>query len=619
MGAGMSALSKVRELQELGNKDAMAQLLAVDVPKAHAKTVLKRIRAMQTIDAQTVAELVDGLPGETQDALVLLSRAGPGAPDSPSKTPRPDWGSQKEALLQEGWSEPLQEFDDGPSLIGYRVFVEGLGKGKVTAFTRAKFGPSAHTVEFPGIVPGAASSTRQVKLRRKGNGETPWVVQLPTRVVVQESPEHEASAARDARLALLGGRRGIGATLSPERGIGITLLTEPEPEPEQEPARPRPRTPPWAQWWKENEEARSQQQQQRQQQQQQYLGSQRSSYRQHRRPPQGADRLSGLSQAVEGMTTFEEALDRAADKLERACSGEESESESPGGPRQQQASPSKEVRVRAQYVHSNSLTGGGKLMKQVSPARRPAYPTAIDDSLPPWSVDGDGEASSMVSEVSGYSYGVEELSGNGRGRGGMWSGGARATPPDGRTPDMPPLTPRDDAAAATVDTVSEGLQTVQSVSSGSDEVKYQSLSSDGEVQYASFGSAPSDWTDASMRGASPATIRGGVHNTRSIAESLEEGGEDPAEQPGLSGSGWGKPLAPGAQVRPAQIAPAMPGSEAPASLRVQPGRWKKGQLLGTGSFGSVYKGLNLDTGAMIAVKVLLVPTCVHNQLGPHDT
>ena len=86
---------------------------------------------------------------------------------------------------------------DGPSLIGYRVFVEGLGKGKVTAFTRAKFGPSAHTVEFPGIVPGAASSTRQVKLRRKGNGETPWVVQLPTRVVVQESPEHEASAARE--------------------------------------------------------------------------------------------------------------------------------------------------------------------------------------------------------------------------------------------------------------------------------------------------------------------------------------------------------------------------------------------------------------------------------------
>ena len=74
MGAGMSALSKVRELQELGNKDAMAQLQAVDVPKAHAKTVLKRIRAMQTIDAQTVAELVDGLPGETQDAPTLGGR-----------------------------------------------------------------------------------------------------------------------------------------------------------------------------------------------------------------------------------------------------------------------------------------------------------------------------------------------------------------------------------------------------------------------------------------------------------------------------------------------------------------------------------------------------------------
>ena len=40
---------------------------------------------------------------------------------------------------------------------------------------------------------------------------------------------------------------------------------------------------------------------------------------------------------------------------------------------------------------------------------------------------------------------------------------------------------------------------------------------------------------------------------------------------------------------------------------VKAGRWKKGQLLGTGSFGQVYQGLNLDTGAMLAVKVLTVP------------
>lgn len=37
-------------------------------------------------------------------------------------------------------------------------------------------------------------------------------------------------------------------------------------------------------------------------------------------------------------------------------------------------------------------------------------------------------------------------------------------------------------------------------------------------------------------------------------------------------------------------------------------RWQKGYLLGTGSFGSVYLGLNLDTGELLAVKQVVLDT-----------
>lgn len=48
-------------------------------------------------------------------------------------------------------------------------------------------------------------------------------------------------------------------------------------------------------------------------------------------------------------------------------------------------------------------------------------------------------------------------------------------------------------------------------------------------------------------------------------------------------------------------------SESRADSRVQPGRWKPGKLIGSGSFGQVFQGLNLDTGAIIAIKTIFLP------------
>lgn len=48
-------------------------------------------------------------------------------------------------------------------------------------------------------------------------------------------------------------------------------------------------------------------------------------------------------------------------------------------------------------------------------------------------------------------------------------------------------------------------------------------------------------------------------------------------------------------------------SESRADSRVLPGRWKPGKLIGSGSFGQVFQGLNLDTGAIIAIKAIFLP------------
>ena len=84
MGAGLSAQAKIKELQELPQKEAMAYLQEAGVSKAEAKLVTKRVREMQTVDAVAVATLVDGLCAETQDALAAMAQGVEEGSERPS-------------------------------------------------------------------------------------------------------------------------------------------------------------------------------------------------------------------------------------------------------------------------------------------------------------------------------------------------------------------------------------------------------------------------------------------------------------------------------------------------------------------------------------------------------
>jgi hypothetical protein len=237
MGVGVSAAAKVEELQGLERKEALRRLGLAGVEPKHAKTVLKRICELGdgVLDLGAVLCLVEGLPAATQDALALLATGatspaavGPSAPRgaataaAAASTPSSvgGWEETQERLLGADWEVPTSLHDDGPSLIGLRVYVEGHGSGSVLSFVRARLGPSSHEVTFDAQVAGASAATRTVKLRRKGNSELRW---------------------------LLRGGRGR------RRGTS----TQPEPEPEPEPATSgggggggRPATPPWARAFK---------------------------------------------------------------------------------------------------------------------------------------------------------------------------------------------------------------------------------------------------------------------------------------------------------------------------------------------------------------------------------
>lgn len=82
------------------------------------------------------------------------------------------WEEQKQQRLSGGWLDPhsFSEFDDGSRLVGQRVFVAGHGEGVVRAFRKQMTGASPHEIDFK------VAGVKEVKLRRKGNTETPWLL-----------------------------------------------------------------------------------------------------------------------------------------------------------------------------------------------------------------------------------------------------------------------------------------------------------------------------------------------------------------------------------------------------------------------------------------------------------
>ena len=77
--------------------------------------------------------------------------------------------------------EPAGRFDEGGSLLGRRVHVMGYGEGVVRAFRSNAFGSSSHEVDFALHGTGmfghsGAAALVAVRLRRKANRETPWLV-----------------------------------------------------------------------------------------------------------------------------------------------------------------------------------------------------------------------------------------------------------------------------------------------------------------------------------------------------------------------------------------------------------------------------------------------------------
>lgn len=97
-------------------------------------------------------------------------------------------------MLDSGeWLSPGVEFDSGPALVGRRVFVQGHGDGTVLSFEQALVGASAHTLRF-------GSDTTRVKLRRKGNAETPWVVYAtPPSVTAMDEQQLRSAQEADVR------------------------------------------------------------------------------------------------------------------------------------------------------------------------------------------------------------------------------------------------------------------------------------------------------------------------------------------------------------------------------------------------------------------------------------
>ena len=120
------------------------------------------------------------LDGETP--WVIWPRAADVSPaggdeDAPApalpRTATAPWEEQQEALEKAGWRLPTRKESamDG-ELVGYNIYVSGHGTGAVKQFYQSSWGPSEHKVKFDDV----KFKMLRVKLRRKGNQETPWMV-----------------------------------------------------------------------------------------------------------------------------------------------------------------------------------------------------------------------------------------------------------------------------------------------------------------------------------------------------------------------------------------------------------------------------------------------------------
>ena len=69
------------------------------------------------------------------------------------------------------------KWDEGKRLIGRRVFVDGYGEGTVLDFHNKTIGASTHSIDFNTTSSGNDSGLiMSVKLQRKGNNQTLWLV-----------------------------------------------------------------------------------------------------------------------------------------------------------------------------------------------------------------------------------------------------------------------------------------------------------------------------------------------------------------------------------------------------------------------------------------------------------
>jgi hypothetical protein len=87
------------------------------------------------------------------------------------------------------------KWDEGKRLIGRRVFVDGYGEGTVVDFHKKTIGASTHSIDFN--TPGSGSDPgliMPVKLQRKGNNQTFWLVWPGETEAAQRAAVHKQRA-----------------------------------------------------------------------------------------------------------------------------------------------------------------------------------------------------------------------------------------------------------------------------------------------------------------------------------------------------------------------------------------------------------------------------------------